>query len=86
MPFFRFYTNFRGIVTEFCNLAQIKANHVPKNVRNFGGDRLIVSRYIVMNVGGCFFFKTRYKHMRFFAREIIEIIEIIDLFQHNRSG
>ena len=37
--------------------AQIKANHVPEIVCNFGGDSSIVTVFIVMNVGGCFLFQ-----------------------------
>ena len=41
-------------------MAQIKADHVPETVWNFGGDSTIITVVIVMNVRGCFFFKTRY--------------------------
>ena len=37
--------------------AQIKANHVPETVLNFGGDSSIVPVFIVMNAGGCFLFQ-----------------------------
>ena len=38
-------------------MAQIKANHVPETVWNFGDDSNIVPVFIVMNVGGCFLFQ-----------------------------
>ena len=37
--------------------AQIKADHVPETVWNFGGDSIIVKVFIVMNVVGCFLFQ-----------------------------
>ena len=35
--------------------AQIKASNVPETVWNFCGDRIILSNFIAITVGGCFF-------------------------------